>query len=148
MSLDGKTILFAWELGEGLGHLPPLKAIAQAAKIEGATPVFALRDAVLPREALTEIGGQILPAPFWPTPAPPPSASGTYADILIANGFTSAANVRALIGAWAQIIDLVRPDLIVCEHAPSAAPDGGADKRAAGRRCQCGGRRRCTRPPS
>jgi hypothetical protein len=121
VSLDGKTILFAWELGEGLGHLPPLKAIALAAKAQGATPVFALRDAVLTREVLAEVGAQILPAPFWPTPAPPPTASGTYADILIGNGFGSAANVRALVGAWAQVIDLVKPDLIVCEHAPSAA---------------------------
>jgi len=121
VSLDGKTILLAWELGEGLGHLPPLKAIATAAKAEGATPVFALRDAVLSRDTLRDVGAQILPAPFWPTPTLPPAASGTYADILIGNGFGSAANLRALIGAWAQTIDLVRPDLIVCEHAPGAA---------------------------
>jgi hypothetical protein len=121
VSLDGKTILLAWELGEGLGHLPPLKAIAQAAKAEGARPVFALRDAVLTREALAEIDAQILPAPFWPTPSLPPTTSGTYADVLIGNGFSSAANVRALVGAWAQVVDLVKPDLIVCEHAPGAA---------------------------
>jgi hypothetical protein len=121
LSLNGKTILFAWELGEGLGHLPALKAIALAAKAQGATPVFALRDAVLTRAALAEVGAQILPAPFWPTPAPPATASGTYADILIANGCSSAANARALLEAWAQIIDLVKPDLMVCEHAPGAA---------------------------
>lgn len=121
MALDGKTILFAWEIGEGLGHLPALKAIALAAKAEGAKPVFALRDAVLTRAALGEVGASILPAPFWPTPTPPPAASGTYADILVANGFSSATNVRALVGAWEQIIDLVKPDLVVCEHAPSAA---------------------------
>jgi hypothetical protein len=121
LALDGKTILFAWELGEGLGHLPALKAIALAAKAEGATPVFALRDAVLTREAIADLGARVLPAPFWPTPMPPPAASGTYGDILVANGFSSAANLRALIGAWEQIIDLVKPDLVVCEHAPSAA---------------------------
>ena len=113
--------MFAWELGEGLGHLPPLKAIARAAKAEGALPVFALRDAVLSRATLAELDAVIMPAPFWPTPAPPPAASGTYADILIANGFTTAANVSALVAAWDQIIDLTKPDLMVCEHAPSAA---------------------------
>ena len=121
MSLNGKTVLFAWELGEGLGHLPPLKAIARALQAEGALPVFALRDAVLTREALADIGVPILPAPFWPTPAPPPSSSGTYADILMSNGYTSAGNIAALVRAWDQIVDLVKPDLIVCEHAPSAA---------------------------
>lgn len=121
MALEGKTILFAWELGEGLGHLPPLKAIAAAAKAEGARPVFALRDAVLTRAALAELDAQILPAPFWPTPQPPPTASGTYADILVANGFTAASNVKALVGAWNEIIDAAKPDLVVCEHAPDAA---------------------------
>lgn len=121
MTLSGKTILFAWEIGEGLGHLPPLKAIASAAKAEGATSVFALRDAVLTRAALGEIDAQILPAPFWPKPAAPVAPSGTYADILLSNGFTSSMHLRALIGAWMQIIDLVKPDLVVCEHAPSAA---------------------------
>ena len=28
----GKTALFAWEIGEGLGHIPVLKAIATALK--------------------------------------------------------------------------------------------------------------------
>lgn len=119
MTLSSKTILLAWELGEGLGHLPPLKAIAAAARAEGATAVFALRDPVQTRQSLAGLG-QILPAPFWPAPAPA-AASGTYADILAANGLSSAANARALIAAWDAVIDLVKPDIVVCEHAPGAA---------------------------
>ena len=42
--LSGKKVLFAWELGEGLGHLPPLKAIALALKAHGVRPVFVLRE--------------------------------------------------------------------------------------------------------
>ncbi|MCE9522124.1 MAG: hypothetical protein K8S25_06795 [Alphaproteobacteria bacterium] len=121
MSLSGKTVLLAWELGEGLGHLPPLKAIARALKAEGVVPVFALRDAVQTRDALAEVDALILPAPFWPTPTLAPLPSGTYADILISNGYSSADSIRALVRAWEQIIDLIKPDLIVCEHAPSAA---------------------------
>jgi hypothetical protein len=41
--------------------------------------------------------------------------------LLVANGFSSAGNLRALIGAWDEIIDQVKPDLLVCEHAPGAA---------------------------
>ena len=121
MALNGKTLLFAWELGEGLGHLPALKAIALAAKAEGARPVFALRDPVLSRASLAEIGAQVLPAPFWPTPSMPTLLSGTYTDLIAANGFASVENARALVGAWDQLFDLVKPDLIVCEHAPGAA---------------------------
>lgn len=121
MALHGKTILLAWELGEGLGHLPALKAIALAAKAEGAKPVFALRDTMLTRAALAEIEAPVLAAPFWPTPALPKDASGSYADILAGNGFGSAGNARAMITAWDQLFDTVKPDLIVCEHAPGAA---------------------------
>ncbi|NOT39676.1 MAG: hypothetical protein HOP13_04210 [Alphaproteobacteria bacterium] len=121
MALTGKTILFAWELGEGLGHLPALKAIALAAKAEGARAVFALRDPVLSRTALAETDAEILQAPFWPTPAMPAAPSGSYTDLIAANGFSSVANARALIGAWDQVFDLTKPDLLVCEHAPGAA---------------------------
>lgn len=121
MSFGGKTVLFAWELGEGLGHLPALKAIARAVKAQGGTPVFALCRPEQSRAALSELGAAILPAPHWPTPAPPPSPSGSYADILSANGFSSAGALRTLLDAWEEIIDRVKPDLVVCEHAPSAA---------------------------
>lgn len=121
MAIAGKTVLFAWELGEGLGHLPPLKAIALALKARGANVVFALRDAVLTRAALSDVGAPILPAPFWPTPIPPPTLTGTYADILAGNGYGAAQHVAALVEAWGEMFDAVRPDLVVGEHSPSAA---------------------------
>jgi UDP-N-acetylglucosamine:LPS N-acetylglucosamine transferase len=121
VAIAGKTVLFAWELGEGLGHLPPLKAIALALKARGANVVFALRDAVLTRAALADVGAPILPAPFWPTPQPPPTMTGTYADILAGNGFGEGQHVKALVEAWGEIFDAVRPDLIVGEHSPGAS---------------------------
>lgn len=121
MGFASKTILLAWELGEGLGHLPPLKAVAQAALAEGARVVFALRDPVQTRASLAATGAPVMAAPFWPTPVLPANASGSYADILLSNGYAQATNARAMIAAWDQAIDLVKPDLIIAEHAPSAA---------------------------
>lgn len=121
MALAAKTILFAWELGEGLGHLPALKAIALAAKAEGARVVFALRDPVHSRAALAEVEAQVLAAPFWPTPAMPAAPSGSYADLIAANGFSTVTDATSLIGAWDQLFNVTKPDLIVCEHAPGAA---------------------------
>lgn len=120
MALKAKTILFAWELGEGLGHLPALKALALAAKAEGARVVFALREPVTARAALAESGAEILAAPFWPTPALPAKLSGSYADLIAANGFSSPETARTLIGQWDRLLDAVRPALIVGEHAPGA----------------------------
>jgi len=121
VTLAAKTILFAWELGEGLGHLPALKAIALAAKAEGARVVFALREPIPARAALADVGAEILPAPFWPTPQMPAKPSGSYADLMAANGFASAANAQTLIAQWDGLFDAVKPDLIVGEHAPGAA---------------------------
>lgn len=121
MAIAGKTVLFAWELGEGLGHLPPLKAIATAMKARGANVVFALRDAVLTRRALADVGAPILPAPFWQPMTSPPALTGTYADILASNGYSSAEHGAAMIEAWGEIFDAVRPDLVVGEHSPSAS---------------------------
>ncbi len=121
MAVDGKKILFAWELGEGLGHLPPLRAIALALKREGATPVFALREQMLAGPALADIGGEILVAPHWSRPSLPNEPSGSYADILAGNGYSNSHDAKALISAWDRLIDHVKPDLMVCEHSPSAA---------------------------
>lgn len=121
MAFGGRTILFAWELGEGLGHLPALKAVARGVKAEGGKPVFVLRDPVLTRAALAEIEAPVLPAPHWPRPAPPAALSGTYADILAGNGYGHPQTLIPQIEAWDQMFGLFRPDLVVCEHAPTAA---------------------------
>lgn len=121
MPLKDKSVLFAWELGEGLGHLPPLKAIARALQHDGAKVAFALREPEAARAALAELGAQIVQAPYWPTPAPPALASGSYADILAGNGYGSTADIYKMIAAWDGVIDAVLPDLVVCEHAPGAA---------------------------
>jgi hypothetical protein len=121
VTLAAKTLLFAWELGEGLGHLPALKALALAAKAEGARVVFALREPVPARSVLADVGAEILTAPFWPTPALPAKPSGSYADLIAANGFSSLETARTLIGRWDRLFDAVKPDLIVGEHAPGAA---------------------------
>ena len=121
MPLNDKSVLFAWELGEGLGHLPPLKAIARALQQEGVKVGFALREPETARAALAELGARIVQAPYWPTPAPPALPSGSYADILAGNGYGSTVDACKMIAAWDVVIDAARPDLIVCDHAPGAA---------------------------
>ena len=121
MALQGRKVLFAWELGEGLGHLPALKAIALGLKRDGVRPVFVVRDAKMALPTLVEVGGDLRTAPHWAKPKLARSPSGSYADLLQGNGYSSAAHAQVLIAAWDKLIDDVKPDLVVCEHAPSAA---------------------------
>jgi rhamnosyltransferase subunit B len=113
-------VLLAWELGEGLGHLPPLKAIALALQPLGVKPVFALREIHHAGPALRDFNAPVFVAPHWSKPAAPPFKTGSFADILGANGYTTSERAASLIGAWDRLIDEVKPDAIVCEHAPSA----------------------------
>ena len=113
-------MLLAWELGEGLGHLPPLKAIALALQPLGVKPVFALRETHNVGAALRDFNAPVFVAPHWSKPAAPPFKTGSFADILGANGYTTGERAAGLIGAWDRLIDHVKPDAIVCEHAPSA----------------------------
>lgn len=117
----GKTVLLAWELGVGLGHLPALRAIAAGLKSRGVRIVAALRQAEAAVAAFPDLGVEILAAPHWPEPAKPSRPSGSYADVLSANGHASDAQSARLIGAWDKLIDSVRPDALVCDHAPTAA---------------------------
>jgi hypothetical protein len=108
----------AWN--QGLGHLPPLKAIALALQPLGVKPVFALRETHHAGPALRDFNAPVFVAPHWSKPAAPPFKTGSFADILGANGYTTSERAASLIGAWDRLIDHVKPDAIVCEHAPSA----------------------------
>ena len=116
-----KTALFAWEIGEGLGHVPTLKVIAGALQREGWTTIFALRDPIHTRTSLAELNCAVLASPFWPNPVAVAKPTFSYADILGANGFSSPRNVDALMQAWDNLLAVTKPDLLICEHAPGAA---------------------------
>jgi hypothetical protein len=115
-----KTALFAWELGEGLGHLGNLRLIAKALQAEGFKPVFALRDAITVREVPGLEEAQILAAPVWLHPVPPPRGRLSYADILLSHGFATPQDLTHVVKAWDDVFALTQPSLLICDHAPGA----------------------------
>jgi hypothetical protein len=64
---------------------------------------------------------QYLPAPHlaWRIPDPIKPVR-TYADLLHNVGFAHGKDLRILTRAWQTLFALVRPDLILCDHSPSA----------------------------
>lgn len=113
-------ILFCWELGGDYGHLSRLLPIALALRERGHEPVFAVRDLLGAEALLHRHQLRWLQAPLWigqVTGLPPPIS---HAELLMRFGFL---NTRALTGvarAWRAMIDLVQPDLLVMDHAPTA----------------------------
>ncbi len=115
-----KTVLFAWELGEGLGHVGGLRSVARELAAHGHQAVFAVRD-VGSRALVKDDGYPVLQAPVWLQPVPRGYlGTGSYADILAIHGFADADDLSMMVAAWQDLFDVVKPDLIVVDHSPTA----------------------------
>ena len=118
------SLLFACELGEGLGHLNRLIAVAHhfaahdlTFAVQGSLQEMAIR-ASLAR------GVRIVTSPIL---RPNPNAGRpeieapdqTLADILRRTGLDDRTAVSASVGAWTALLDKVRPSAVVSDYAPT-----------------------------
>lgn len=126
------TILLAWELGGGLGHLMNLRPIAGEMVRRGHRMVAALRDLSLAREILGESGVVFLQAPFKHGRMQGIDPICTFAQILHNIGFGKLDELTTMVGAWRELFNYVRPDLIIFEHSPTAllAASGNSARKA------------------
>src|ERR1700761_5242082 len=113
-------VLFCWEMGNGLAYMEGLTAAARAISKAGHEVHFAARDLT---HAERLLGGKF---PFYqaPTTVIPPGITlrnpMTFADVLINLGWGNPAAATARVRAWRNLIDLVKPDIVRCAHAPGA----------------------------
>lgn len=115
------TILIAWELGGGLGHIAPLLPIIQGLEQRGHRVVAVVQDIVGASHVFTDTRVTLLQAPTRLKA----SANGvdpprSFAHILHNSGFGQQRELQALASAWKNVFDLVCPDLIVFDHSPTA----------------------------
>lgn len=113
-------ILMGWELGGGLGHVKTLVGVARELAAAGHQPLFAVRNLVEPASLFGEGEFPVLQAPAWrPRRGDRPFLASSYADILAVRGFKRADDLLPMVRAWQSLIDLARPDLVVCDHSPT-----------------------------
>lgn len=115
-------ILLGWELGSGLGHVRPMRIIAEALVRLGHQPVFAVKNLVEPWPLLKDLPYPILQAPIWadrPWVSDRPFLASSYSDILALRGYTSVEHLLPMVQAWQALLDVVRPQLVICDHAPT-----------------------------
>jgi UDP:flavonoid glycosyltransferase YjiC (YdhE family) len=115
-----RTILFTWEIGQGLGHVMPLLPVARQLKEAGHRVLFALRDVRTAGPLLAKEGFAVLQAPvhpdrFFPARGPQPQ---TMADILEIFGFGDPHHLAGLAMAWKNLMALCSPDVVVASYAP------------------------------
>jgi UDP:flavonoid glycosyltransferase YjiC (YdhE family) len=113
------NILMAWELGAGYGHLGPLLTLARPLKAAGHTVSFVVRDVVAAEAILAGSGIPYYPAPanFLPSGA---STLHSYPQILLSTAFNDEAELRARLRAWRSLFAVLKPDVLVADHAPTA----------------------------
>ncbi|MBW4501613.1 MAG: hypothetical protein KME57_19135 [Scytonema hyalinum WJT4-NPBG1] len=111
--------LLAWEIGGGQGHLHLLAAIAQKLQASGIEPIFALQNAQIKGANLP---GKVLQAPgamIRSLDDKGDNKSYLFTDILYIFGFSTALTLSFHIKAWQNLVDLVKPSLIVADYAPA-----------------------------
>ncbi len=114
-------ILFAWELGGGLGHLGPFHEIARSLIDQGHELILAVREPSRAAKLFSDLGCAIAQAPRRPKSYSSVIASPrTYPQILCNAGYSEPMICRNLIQEWVTIVDRFSPDLIIADHAPGA----------------------------
>lgn len=114
-------ILIAWELGGHLGHLGRFVGIAKRFRELGHEPFFACRDLRSAGIMLAPHDFPFLQAPVYRgaargAPRPPRS----YSEILLHHGYLNSRDLSGLIGGWRGLTDLIRPELVLSDYAPTA----------------------------
>jgi len=120
-----KTVLFAWELGRGLGHLMNMHRIARRLARHDCRTILASSN-VAPALALQGPFDEIIQAPKWPLESLPEErrpilSSATLNDILSGAGLADRVAVKGLLRSWQEIFKSKRPALVIADFAPLAA---------------------------
>ena len=122
--LELGNVLLGWELGDDPGHATRLVEIARPLVERGHRLHLVVRDVPATSLALDGLAISVMQAPMQSARGHARNRTGsyaTYADQLALAGFARARDLLAMTGAWQALIDLVRPDAIVCENSPALA---------------------------
>ena len=120
-SPDLAHILFAWELGGGFGHVAPHLPVIDGLLARGHQVSFALRNVANTARFFEQRNVRCLQAPFRLEPAASPVRTPlTFPHILHNCGYDDADKLRGLVLAWRSLYELVQPDIVIFDHAPTA----------------------------
>lgn len=114
------TIALIWELGSDYGHIGRFLPIAQALRAQGHRPVMILRDISRADEMLSPYGLEYLQAPLWLPPVKGLPTALNFTESLFLFGFLSKPGLLSIARAWRQLFALLKPDLLIFDHAPTA----------------------------
>ena len=114
-------ILLCWELGGNLGHLMRLLPVARGLRLRGHEVIWALPGNQPQALALVQAEGFAgMLGPAWSTGRRDASLSQTYGQNLLRNGYHHRESLAQHLLAWRGLIQALKPDRLIAEHAPTA----------------------------
>ena len=115
------NVLFAWESGGGLGHLLQMRPLAEALVRRGHRVHIALRHlSAAAADVLGNSGVRFRQAPFKSGGPRPGTKTQNFADVLVDTGWADAKELFILAYGWRGLMEDVRPELLVFDHASTA----------------------------
>lgn len=114
-------IVGVWELGGHLGHLGRFAALVPEFVERGHSVTLVLRDISRVEHLEGLRHASILQAPLWmPKSRSAPAQPVSMPEILQHFGYLSVPGLTGMTRAWRDTLDLLNPDLILCDYAPTA----------------------------
>ena len=114
-------MLVTWELGGGLGHWGPIRAIAAELLKTGYEVSIAARDLFGAGAHLTHSQVRLFQAPHRVDPFRRPfETPQSYAHMLHNVGLGDEVGLLALVKAWREVIHSSNAEVVICEHSPIA----------------------------
>ena len=115
------TVLCVWELGTDLGHLSNLRLAIEVALKGGHKVVLAARELHRARDVLGEMPITYLQAPFKQFAVRGGQDNYlSYSHLIGQQCFSNAEELRMYLAAWRGLFQLIRPDVVLFEHSPTA----------------------------
>lgn len=115
------TILVTWELGAGLGHLMPLAPIVRRLRRRGHEVFAAVRDLSRIHRVFNASGVRYLQAPVKVSETSDRvKTPRNFAHILYNCGYSGFDELIASVHAWQNLLEFVKPDVILFDHSPTA----------------------------
>ena len=110
-----------WELGGGIGHLSNLRQIAIPLLENGHEIFFAVKNLTYFQTIFAGLDVSPLQAPVYNnyTRQRHPVTSA-FLQILLNKGYGNIDVLKSHMDAWRNIFDLIRPDLLIFDHSPTA----------------------------
>lgn len=113
-------LVLGWELGNGMGHIMPLRMMAEVLLQRGHKLSFVVRDVSAAQRALQGLPVSWVQAPIVIYQPWELTRTDCYSQLLGNIGFGDKDKLMATVTGWRSLLSSLRPDAALLEFAPSA----------------------------